>query len=142
MTYIFSPYASINGWTIAIETKKRLQSDNYRIRSSMMELTRASNDGRLFSFDVLPDSPYFDASQFKKVPLIISFENVQAEDQTLLEEATLYYFKNLAGDVSCLADRFDCYPSDASSPNFADKQAYKQAAYQQWRETKHTDITV
>ena len=112
MTYIFSPYASINGWTIGIETSKRLQSENYEVYSSMMELTRASNDGRLFSFDVLADSPYFDASKFKKVPVIITFDNVDSADQILLEEATLYYFKNLSGDVSCLVDRFDCYPAD------------------------------
>ena len=76
----------------------------------MMEVVSVSNDGRLFSFDVLPSSPYFDASKFKKVPVILTFDNVGEEDQTLLEEATLYYFKNLSGDVSCIVDRFDCYP--------------------------------
>jgi len=76
----------------------------------MMKFIRSSNDGRLFSFDVKVDSHQFDASSFKKVPVFITFDNVDLEDQVLLEEATLYYFKNLSGDVSCLVDRFDCYP--------------------------------
>ena len=41
----------------------------------------------------------------------MTFENVGENDQKLIEKATLHYFKNLSGDLSCIVDRFDCYPA-------------------------------
>jgi len=46
----------------------------------------------------------------------MTFENVGENDQKLIEEATLHYFKNISGDVSCIVDRFDCYPAKLTSP--------------------------
>jgi len=76
----------------------------------MLELIQTSNNGRMFSFDVRPTAPQFDTSLFKKIPIFITFQNVLGDDQELIENATLHYFKKLSGDVSCLVDRFDCYP--------------------------------
>ena len=81
----------------------------------MMKYIRTSNNGRLFSFDVSESAPQFDASGFKKIPIFMSFENVGENDQKLIEGATLHYFKKPSGDVSCLVDRFDCYPASSDS---------------------------
>ena len=78
----------------------------------MMKFIRSSNNGRMFSFDVDSTAPQFDASLFKKIPIFITFVNVEEDDQKLIENATLHYFKKLSGDVSCIVDRFDCYPSN------------------------------
>jgi len=71
----------------------------------------------MFSFDVDASAPQFDASLFKKIPIFITFDNVDENDQELIENATLHYFKKLSGDVSCIVDRFDCYPA---SPETSD----------------------
>ena len=112
---MFTPYASKTGWTIGLELAEKLQSENFIIESSMMKFVRKSNDGRLFSFDVLDSAPQFDVTGFKKITIFISFDNVEEGDQELIEEATLYYFKKLSGDVSCIVDRFDCYPAASTN---------------------------
>ena len=123
LAYVFTPYTSKDGWTIGIKLKEPLKSENYQVYSAMMTFIRSSNDGTLLSFDVMPSGSHFDASKFKKVPIFLTFYNVDEEDQQLLIEATLYYFKKLSGDVSCNVDRFDCYPTELAMP---------ESAYDRW----------
>ena len=72
----------------------------------------------MFSFDVDPTAPQFDTSSFRTIRVFVTFENVENDDQNLIENATLHYFKNLSGDVSCIVDRFDCYPANPGQPVF------------------------
>ena len=76
----------------------------------MMNFIRLSNDKTVLSFDVKKDSSFFDASSFKRVPVFIRFNNVPQKDQQKFEDSKVIYFRKLSGDVSCLVDRFDCFP--------------------------------
>lgn len=118
MTILFlvRPYKkSSNGWSIAIDAGAPL-SPSVTVSTSMMELTDVSNHKQMFSFTIKDSSPHFDATQFVRVPIMVTFNGISEKDQEALSGSTLHYYSTPAEATTCEVDRFECYPLDRINP--------------------------
>ena len=74
-------------------------------------MTSVSLNNQIFSFSVKESADFFDATFFRRVPIILGFGNVTMKEKTLLMKSTVHYYAQPVEDGNnCEVDRFYCYP--------------------------------